>query len=73
MMDILDTLSTRTHRVRYGDTLASLAKLYYGDANLYGYIYQHNRHYIEQMNCLAVGQVLVIPYLPIRHALKEFV
>jgi nucleoid-associated protein YgaU len=67
-MDLL----TRTHRVQYGDTLASLAKLYYGDETLYAYIYQHNRHYIAQMNQLSPGQVLTIPFLPVRKLLQEF-
>lgn len=64
---------TRTHCVRYGDTLSSLAKLYYGDETLYAYIYQHNRHYIPQMNCLTPGQVLTIPFLPVRKMLREFI
>lgn len=66
-------LITRTHTVRYGDTLSSLAKLYYGDANLYAYIYQHNRHYIPQMNQLSPGQVLTIPYLPVRDVVKDLI
>lgn len=63
-------MSLRTHRIQYGDTLASLAKLYYGDEHLYAYIYQHNRHVIAQMNQLQVGQVIVIPFLPIRETLR---
>lgn len=63
-------MALRTHRIQYGDTLASLAKLYYGDEHLYAYIYQHNRHVIAQMNQLQVGQVIVIPFLPIRETLR---
>lgn len=65
-------MGIRTHRVQYGDTLASLAKVYYGDEHMYAYIYQHNRHVIAQMNQLQVGQVITIPFLPVRETLRKF-
>jgi len=60
----------RTHRVRFAETLSSLAVKYYGDATLWEHIYQANRHYIANPNALDPGQSLVIPRLvlpEIRH------
>jgi len=52
----------RTHTVRYGDTLANIAERYYGDQNLYAFIYQHNKRNIDNINQLHPGMTLVIPY-----------
>lgn len=52
----------RTHTVHHGETLATIADLYYGDANLAGLIYTHNERYIENINKVYPGQVIVIPY-----------
>jgi nucleoid-associated protein YgaU len=62
----------RYHIVDYGDTLATLAKLYYGEASLGTVIYQHNRHYISDPNMLYPGQKICIPHLhPIRDEIVE--
>lgn len=53
----------RTHRVRYAETLSSLASKYYGDPGLWEHIYQANRHYVADPNRLDPGQCLVIPHL----------
>ena len=52
----------RTHRVQWGETLATLAKLYYHDGNLAVFIYQHNRGTIANPNLIYPGQLLTIPY-----------
>ena len=52
----------RYHRVQWGETLATLAKLYYDDQNLAVYIYQHNRQLIDNPNVIYPGQLLHIPH-----------
>lgn len=62
----------RTHRVRYGETLSTIAARYYGDPELWETVYQANRHYVANPNQLDPGQSLVIPYhliRELRHAL----
>lgn len=54
----------RIHTVEYGETLATIAYVYYGDPKLLGLIYQHNRHTIPNPNVVQVGQKLTIPYSP---------
>ena len=54
---------TRTHRVQWGETLATLAKLYYDDGKLAVFIYQHNREAIPNPNNIYPGQLLHIPYM----------
>lgn len=54
----------KTHRVKPGDTLDSIAHAYYGDWHAWTYIWKHNRHEIENPNVLAIGQVIVIPHVP---------
>ena len=53
----------RHHRVQWGETLATLAKLYYNDGKLAVYIYQHNREAIPNPNNIYPGQLLHIPYM----------
>lgn len=53
--------SKRYHKVRYAETLSSLAARYYGDPDLWEDIYQANRHYIADPNRLDPGQSIVIP------------
>lgn len=55
----------RTHKVHPGETLATIADLYYGDPNLAGLIYLHNERYIENINRVYPGQVIVIPHHPV--------
>lgn len=62
----------RTHRVRYGETLSTIAGAYYGRPELWERIYQANRHYIANPSQLDPGQSLVIPHLfvpELRHLL----
>jgi nucleoid-associated protein YgaU len=56
-------MALRTHRVRYAETLSSLAARYYGNASRWEHIYQANRHYIADPNRLDPGQNIVIPHL----------
>ena len=56
--------ATRRHTVSAGDTLFSLARRYYGDAEKFGVIYQANRGVLTQPDPLPVGADLVIPELP---------
>lgn len=53
----------RYHRVQWGETLATLAKLYYDDGKLAVFIYQHNRETITNPNNIYPGQLLHIPYM----------
>jgi nucleoid-associated protein YgaU len=52
----------RYHRVQWGETLATVAKMYYGDAGLAAFIYQHNRGIITNPNNIYPGQLLHIPH-----------
>jgi len=54
----------KTHTVRYGDTLASIARAYYGDETFDDYIFDHNKTVIQNPNVLYPGQVIVIPHIP---------
>lgn len=52
----------RTHTVKKGDTIYSLARQYYGgDVHKWHSIYDANRNVITNPDQLKVGQVLVIP------------
>lgn len=55
----------RMHRVEPGETLASLAKYYYGDGcTKYALvIWQHNRDIVADPNQIYPGQELAIPHL----------
>lgn len=55
----------RRHEVRPGQTLRSLARQYYGDANLWEAIYQANRDKVER-GLPVVGAILAIPAPPPR-------
>jgi nucleoid-associated protein YgaU len=54
----------RRHTVREGDTLFTLARRYYGDAERFGAIYQANRDVLRVPDPLPVGADLVIPEAP---------
>jgi nucleoid-associated protein YgaU len=61
-MAIPATPTARTHTVRKGDTIYSLARLYYGgDVHRWHTIYDANRDKVANPNQLKIGQVLVIP------------
>lgn len=64
-------MAMRFHRVRAGETLASIAEDYYGDQRLFAYIYQHNRAYIENPNVLAIGQSILIPHMPLTDSIAD--
>lgn len=49
------------HIVRWGDTLASIARQYYGDAALWRLIYESNRDRIHDANAIQPGMRLIIP------------
>jgi peptidase M23-like protein/LysM domain-containing protein len=49
-----------TYVVRYGDTLAQIAKKVYGDAKQYALIAEHNN--ITDPTVIRVGQALLIPF-----------
>lgn len=52
------------HVVRWGETLATLARTYYDDPQLAGEIWKANRALIPNVNMIYPGQVLTIPHLP---------
>ena len=58
----MDVNLMRYHRVQWGETLATVAKLYYNDGKLAVFIYQHNREVIANPNVIYPGQRLHIPY-----------
>lgn len=51
----------RVHQVGVGETLGSIAKRYYGNANKYLKIFEANRHELRDPNRVRVGQKLRIP------------
>lgn len=53
----------RTITVVSGDSLASYATAFYGDALLYRAIYTANQNVLSNPNLLDVGDVITIPYL----------
>lgn len=53
--------AARLHAVANGDTLARLARLYYGDANAWPRIYDANREVIDRPDRLVPGMKLKIP------------
>lgn len=53
--------STRTYRVREGDTLVSIARRLYGDGRKYRDIFDANREQLTTPNALPTGVLLVIP------------
>jgi nucleoid-associated protein YgaU len=55
----------KTHTVRPGDTLESIAKAYYNDDSLDDYLFQANTTVIQNSNVLYPGQVIAIPHLPL--------
>jgi len=54
----------RIHTVERGETLATIAKVYYGDANLLGLIFQANKKQVDNPNQIHLNQRLMIPYAP---------
>lgn len=52
----------RYHRVQWGETLATLGKLYYNDSDMALVIYRHNQIQIDNPNVIYPGQKLAIPY-----------
>ena len=54
----------KQHVVRPGETLASIAKTYYGTESAAMYIWKHNRHEIPNPNDIPIGFPLVIPHAP---------
>lgn len=54
----------RRHTVREGDTLFTLARRYYGNAERFDAIYQSNRNVLSAPDPLPVGAQLVIPDVP---------
>jgi len=57
--------SSLTHRVQATDTLASIAKAYYGEQRHWRIIYDANRTVIgDEPNALPIGVELLIPPLP---------
>lgn len=49
------------HTVQSGETLSSIAKQYYGDANQYNVIFEANTHKLSSPDAISVGQELTIP------------
>jgi nucleoid-associated protein YgaU len=58
------TVVPQRHTVQEGDTLFTLARRYYGDAERFGAIYEANRGVLRAPDPLPVGAQLVIPDAP---------
>lgn len=64
-------MALKTHTVRPGETLDSIARAYYGDGDLDTHIFQHNTTVIKDINRIYPGQVIVIPHIPALKWLNE--
>ena len=53
--------SSRTYRVKEGDTLVSIARRLYGDGAKYREIFEANREVLASPNRLPTGVLLQIP------------
>ena len=51
----------KVHEVQSGDTLSSIAREHYGDANAYNRIFEANRPMLSDPDEIYPGQVLLIP------------
>ena len=51
----------KTYEVQSGDTLSSIAKAQFGDANAYNKIFEANRPMLKDPDEIYPGQVLIIP------------
>ena len=51
----------KVHEVQRGETLSSIAKQHYGDANAYQKIFEANRPMLQDPDEIYPGQVLIIP------------
>ncbi len=51
----------KVHEVQSGDTLSSIAKKHYGDANAYQKIFAANQPMLKDPDEIYAGQVLIIP------------
>jgi nucleoid-associated protein YgaU len=56
----------RSHTVKEGETLSSLAIMYYGDASQSSLLFRANRSQLIAPDRLVAGTVLLIPDLPDR-------
>jgi nucleoid-associated protein YgaU len=54
----------RSHKVQEGETLASIAVRYYGDAAYSSFLFRANRSQLRAPDHVTVGTVLLIPELP---------
>ncbi len=55
------TVTQQIYTVARGDSLATIAKLFYGDASLWQPIWEANKMRLQNPSMIAVGQVLTIP------------
>ncbi len=55
------TTQPKVHEVQSGDTLSSIAKQHYGDANSYQRIFAANQPMLKDPDEIYPGQVLIIP------------
>ena len=51
----------RTHGVRKGDTLSTIAEEVYGQTSRWTDIYAANRDVLDDPDCIHAGQVLQLP------------
>lgn len=64
-------MSIRYYRVKRGETLSSISKMFYGSEEYAMTIFQSNRHYITNPNEIYSGQRIAIPFIsPVVEAIK---
>ena len=62
-IEVADTSVFANHTVTSGETLAKIAKQYYGNAMKYTAIFKANTNILKNPDFIQVGQELVIPNL----------
>ncbi|MDK1031337.1 MAG: LysM peptidoglycan-binding domain-containing protein [Planctomycetia bacterium] len=63
VQDVVAKPAPRTHTMKAGETLYSLAKQYYGDGKKWTIIHRSNKDKITDVADISIGTVLVIPRL----------
>ena len=58
-----NSYATQMHTIKSGETLGSIALIYYNDNKQWRKIYDANRHLIKQPHLLSAGWVLTVPEL----------
>jgi len=55
------------HKVRSGESLFVISRMYYGDDRYWRLIFEHNRDLLQKQTEVKAGQVLYLPLAPRKH------